>query len=353
MLLDATELDTTETPAIATEGPATGTPWDEVLDNPPAEKAGEAAEVETPQADVGNGEELSDQMVETASDSPLQEPTPTAPPAPTAAELQHQARVSEAEIHHKAAVAEAESRLAQATIRRVQLQAELSDAKKGEKRLAESLEELYSRGPSVLPLFDLKRETKVEEAEAAGTIKPDADGQPAAAVPNDPPEASVGLVRIQILKDIEVDDQQLAHAGDETVAHRDESGDVFLASREWQGNEDATGWVCAWLEAEEFELLEEIAATPATPPSVTPATAQGTQTEIWRAVPIEDLPGLSAGLAKILREDNEITTLGKLQDYSNQPNARLTDLKKIGKAKAEQIEEACLRYWQEHPEAAG
>lgn len=351
MLLDATELDTdtTETPAIATEGPATGTPWDEVLDNPPAEK----------EAEAGNGEELSDQATVTTTLPPPDEATVTAALQDarggngfTVDEiLSHQARVSEAEIHHKAAVAEAESRLAQATIRRVQLQAELSDAKKDEKRLAESLEELYSRGPKVLPLFDLKRETKVEtEAEAAGTIKPDAEGQPAAAVPNDPPEASVGLVRIQILKDIEVDDQQLAHAGEETIAHRDDAGDVFIADREWQGSKDATGWVCAWLEAEEFELLDEIAATP---PGVTTATAQGTQTEIWRAVPIEDLPGLSAGLAKILREDNEITTLGKLQDYSNQPNARLTDLKKIGKAKAEQIEEACLRYWQEHPEAAG
>jgi hypothetical protein len=68
----------------------------------------------------------------------------------------------------------------------------------------------------------------------------------------------------------------------------------------------------------------------------------------WRATPIESL-GLSAGLCKILREcpDKTIATLGDIADWTAS-GKMLTDIPKIGEAKAVAIEEATEKFWAEN-----
>lgn len=72
--------------------------------------------------------------------------------------------------------------------------------------------------------------------------------------------------------------------------------------------------------------------------------------ETWRDAPIDDLVGcgLKAGIAQLLAEKN-ITTIGKLADYTSNGYDRLTDIEGIGAGKAEQIDEALQAYWVKHP----
>ena len=68
----------------------------------------------------------------------------------------------------------------------------------------------------------------------------------------------------------------------------------------------------------------------------------------WRDVSVEEL-GIDPKLCIILREaqDTPITTLGDIADFCEK--YQLVDLHKIGKAKAEKIEEAMDAYWTAHP----
>lgn len=69
-----------------------------------------------------------------------------------------------------------------------------------------------------------------------------------------------------------------------------------------------------------------------------------------QATPISDLPGLSAGLVKILREENGIATIADLAAWTA-GGRKLVDLKKMGPKKAEQLEEAWLAFCGQHSEA--
>lgn len=62
----------------------------------------------------------------------------------------------------------------------------------------------------------------------------------------------------------------------------------------------------------------------------------------WRNVPVSRL-GLPSSLVAILVDDNSIRTIGDIQEWTR--FKRLTDLKKVGQAKAEKIEEALVEFW--------
>jgi hypothetical protein len=106
-------------------------------------------------------------------------------------------------------------------------------------------------------------------------------------------------------------------------------------------------------------LLNQVAKpeeTAATPADTTPATVEAeaiaapvaTDDESWRDVLIEKT-NIPAAICKILNEDNQVYTLGQLTDVTAEPNTSLTDLKKIGQAKADKIEEAMCEYWAANP----
>jgi phosphopentomutase len=50
----------------------------------------------------------------------------------------------------------------------------------------------------------------------------------------------------------------------------------------------------------------------------------------------------------ILRDENDIGTLGQIAEFCEK--YELTDLKKIGAAKAEKIQEAMDAYWKANPQ---
>jgi hypothetical protein len=83
------------------------------------------------------------------------------------------------------------------------------------------------------------------------------------------------------------------------------------------------------------------------------ATTAPDDNDKWRATTLEQL-GIPAGIRKVLAEDNGITTLGGIADWTKTGHP-LTDLKKIGEKKAEVIEAAMDRYWaaRSKAEAAG
>jgi len=68
--------------------------------------------------------------------------------------------------------------------------------------------------------------------------------------------------------------------------------------------------------------------------------------ESWQSATIEEI-GIDPKICQLLRDNNKIETLGQIADHCD--NYELTDLKKIGKAKAAKIEEAMDAYWQAHP----
>ncbi len=69
--------------------------------------------------------------------------------------------------------------------------------------------------------------------------------------------------------------------------------------------------------------------------------------ENWRGVSLKEL-GLSEKILACLA-DAKIETMGALADWSKRN--RITDVKGIGEAAAETIEEATTKYWREHPPA--
>lgn len=84
--------------------------------------------------------------------------------------------------------------------------------------------------------------------------------------------------------------------------------------------------------------------------SESPATAGPVDPNAWRAVPISDL-NLLPGLVAILAENpsKPIKTIGDLADWSA-ARRPLTEISKVGEAKAEKIEAAMDEFWRKHPE---
>lgn len=76
------------------------------------------------------------------------------------------------------------------------------------------------------------------------------------------------------------------------------------------------------------------------------ATHVASTDESWRAVKIQET-SIPTAICKILNEDNQLYTLGQIADYTTE--YALTNLTKIGQAKAERIEEALTEYWADHP----
>lgn len=81
-----------------------------------------------------------------------------------------------------------------------------------------------------------------------------------------------------------------------------------------------------------------------------PARPAPTKPTDWRSTPIESLD-LPESICNALRENPKMTiaTIGDLSDWCKQRNL-LTDIKKIGSAKAEKIEAALEKFWRENPQ---
>ena len=88
---------------------------------------------------------------------------------------------------------------------------------------------------------------------------------------------------------------------------------------------------------------QPIAAEPAVPAD---GAALDELAEAWRSATIEEI-GIDPKICQLLRDNNNIETLGQIADHCK--DYELTDLKKIGKAKAEKIEAAMDDYWIKHP----
>lgn len=79
----------------------------------------------------------------------------------------------------------------------------------------------------------------------------------------------------------------------------------------------------------------------------TPAEEQpASPDDAWQKTPLADL-GLSPKILEAM-EVARVRTVGELADYTRQ--YMLTDIKGIGPAKAEEIEDALTKFWAEHPE---
>lgn len=84
--------------------------------------------------------------------------------------------------------------------------------------------------------------------------------------------------------------------------------------------------------------------------SEAPAASGPVDPNAWRAVPISDLD-LLPGLVAILAENpsKPIKTIGDLADWTS-ARRPLTEISKVGEAKAEKIEAALDDFWRKHPE---
>ena len=76
--------------------------------------------------------------------------------------------------------------------------------------------------------------------------------------------------------------------------------------------------------------------------------AADTDNDAWRSILIQ-VTSIPTAICKILNEENQVYTLGQLADVTSQPGSALTDLHKIGQAKADKIEEAMQEYWAANP----
>lgn len=77
-----------------------------------------------------------------------------------------------------------------------------------------------------------------------------------------------------------------------------------------------------------------------------PPSAGEQSPDAWKSVSLREVRGLGEGELAALAEAG-IETIGKMSEYTSQH--RLTDIKGIGDAKAEKIENAMAEYWNEHP----
>lgn len=74
--------------------------------------------------------------------------------------------------------------------------------------------------------------------------------------------------------------------------------------------------------------------------------APASDPEAWRAIPLSET-GIPAKIVQTLA-DAGLNTMGEMSDFM--ARGRLTDIKGIGKGKAEQIENTLADYWVRHPE---
>lgn len=269
--------------------------WEEVTGGEAGDEEGEAA---------GDNGQNSATVSENSATVSTQQPPAPEPQTPQADYAQR--------------VAEAQSELCAAVLARVDAALALKEAKDTEKAAAARLQNLLDRGPEHLPLLDKAPE------------KP-ADKQPAP--PAEPlPEGARSWMRARVLATIAVKNVTI-EKGTELTAYTDQDGDVFILNPN-----NATDSI--YLEPEEYEAV--IVSQPSAP------TSAVADNDAWRSVTIEAL-GIPAGICKILREDNAITTLGQIADFSRD-GAPLTSLKKVGQLKADKIEAAMDAFWARRPE---
>lgn len=78
------------------------------------------------------------------------------------------------------------------------------------------------------------------------------------------------------------------------------------------------------------------------------AAMEGTDVD-WRAIAVSELEIPNGTMVKL--HEAKITTMGELADWTAEGNL-LTDIPGIGGAKAEQLEEATMAFWQRNPALA-
>lgn len=248
---------------------------------------------------------------------------------------------------------------------------ETKDAKKSWEAAVKELTETIDNLTRPLPLFDGKAAAKqivqgaAKMAEKSGTAESSQDATEAPDTPAPtptqtqeiPPEA-VATIRVRLLTEIEAGGIIFGHDGEVLTAYIDDDGSICLALKDVVAegeDEQPPGWQYAYLDAEEFEEIgeeQEVGkAKEAMDAAIGGTKAAGTTA--WQGVTVEAL-GLPPGICQVLREENSIGTLGALADWTagggSGRGRELTELKKIGQAKADKIQEACDRYWREHPQ---
>jgi len=231
--------------------------------------------------------------------------------------------------------AKLEGEIAELAVEQTRLKAAI---KLNREQLAETTAEYeshVSRGPERHPLLDRAPQPAEAATDETG------NGEPVM-----PPDA-VSSLRIHLLKTIKLEGVTYGTAGTVVQAYQDESGDVFLAY--WPDEETCE---TAYLEAEEFELVEE-EDDPGKPGPVTaPEVIGKLADDSWRQDKIATvLAGtgkdkLTDKLVEIL-ENHDILTMGDLADAPTVKGCELTQLKGITAKRLEKIEAATERYWAE------
>lgn len=128
--------------------------------------------------------------------------------------------------------------------------------------------------------------------------------------------------------------------------------EVERTAREWErakslakqaktAHQDALAELMDALDCAGFKDEAAVAGAADTEVATAPAA------EAWRDFELSRL-ALTAAIVAALA-DAGLTTMGQLSDYTTSGKL-LTDIPKIGKGKAEKIENACLAFWAEHPE---
>jgi len=236
--------------------------------------------------------------------------------------------------------AQLEGEIAELAVEQTRLKASLKANRENLAETTAEYEKHVSRGPEVHPLLDRAPQPAEAATDETG------NGEPVM-----PPDA-VSSLRIHLLKTIELEGVTYGTTGTVVQAYQDKSGDVFLVH--WPDEETCE---TAYLEAEEFELVEEEddpgKPGPVTAPEVTGKLAD----DSWRSDKIAMvLAGtgkdrLTDKLVEIL-EGHDIVTMGDLADAPTVKGCELTQLKGITEKRLEKIEAATERYWAER-KAAG
>lgn len=194
-------------------------------------------------------------------------------------------------------------------------------------------EEQYADDPTALPPAAPAQDDWPLGVDAAGNLNPSApqpDPEPPAPESPTPPAACTIPLRIRDLRErVRLTSAQLAEA----TENRKECK---------RAHQDA---LAALMKALNETSLQSSAVSPQT--LTTEGCGLKTDPEAWRSFELARLD-LSPSIVQSLAEQ-DLTTMGQLCDFTN-AGKLLTDLKKIGKGKAEKIELACERFWAEHPE---
>lgn len=263
-------------------------------------------EYEEVPVDEAQPELVKDDQVESQAD-PDQQPEAAAPEAeqpkpqfdPSKPANYPGNAVGAAHDHFARELQEAQEELSNAVLARVALEAELKDAKATEKEAVKALTKLMARGPEVLPLIDAPKKQESLFDQSPGNDQ----------VPAVPSGSSDNVSPVENAPAAEAD------AGESAAAD----------------NQDAQ-----------------------------PAEAEGVvEDESWRLVKIADLNGISSAIARSLEENPKkpIVTVGDLNDWTEEMGQKgchspLTEIPKIGKGKAEKIEEALAAFWSSRAKGA-